>query len=306
MKYKSLLVLALIMVVSVTNAQDVIVTMDGQKIDAKILEVSKSDIKYKEKDYLDGPTFVLETAEISSIIYGNGKVVSYVSKQEAAQEPEKVVEEPIKAEKADFLLDLDSTTRQTLLEYLDGRPKKLVALSGGYSKLYSKNRKVYFDLDFDDAERVVYDLGDDDPISKGKLQTYLKEENVELNKYFIAKSACEIFNQKLLLDKCRLFPITRFDPKNVDQNTHKMLLHITRIDVGSDAIGRMANGQSYAGGAVISGYIEIIDAYTDTLCCIIVVDRVSGLGSKFPNVRIRYAVEELISNQLFHIKKFDD
>lgn len=174
MKYKSLLVLALIMVASVTNAQDVIVTMDGQKIDAKILEVSKSEIKYKEKDYLDGPTFVLETAEISSIIYGNGKVVSYISKQEAAQEPEKVVEEPIKAEKADFLLDLDSTTRQTLLEYLDGRPKKLVALSGGYSKLYSKNRKVYFDLDFDDAERVVYDLGDDDPISKGKLQTYLK------------------------------------------------------------------------------------------------------------------------------------
>ena len=62
-------------------AQDIIVTTDAKKIEAKILEVSKTEIKYKEQDNLDGPTFVLGTDEISSIIYSNGKVVLYGAKE---------------------------------------------------------------------------------------------------------------------------------------------------------------------------------------------------------------------------------
>ena len=62
-------------------AQDVIVTKDSKKIDAKILEVSKSEIKYKEADNLEGPTFVLEVDDINSIIYSNGKVVLYNDQQ---------------------------------------------------------------------------------------------------------------------------------------------------------------------------------------------------------------------------------
>lgn len=58
-------------------AQDIIITTDAQKIEAKILEVSKTEIKYKEKSNLDGPTFILETKEISSIIYSNGQVKVY-------------------------------------------------------------------------------------------------------------------------------------------------------------------------------------------------------------------------------------
>ena len=58
-------------------AQDIIVTTDEKKIDAKILEVSKSEIKYKDFDNLDGPVFILETSDINSIIYSNGKVTIY-------------------------------------------------------------------------------------------------------------------------------------------------------------------------------------------------------------------------------------
>ncbi len=56
-------------------AQDIIVTNKAQKIDAKILEVTSSEIRYKELDNLDGPTFILRIDEINSIIYANGKVV---------------------------------------------------------------------------------------------------------------------------------------------------------------------------------------------------------------------------------------
>lgn len=56
---------------------DIIITTDAQKIEAKIIEVSKTEIKYKEIDNLDGPTFILATEEINSIIYANGKVTAY-------------------------------------------------------------------------------------------------------------------------------------------------------------------------------------------------------------------------------------
>lgn len=55
-------------------AQDIIVTTDSKKIEAKILEVSESDVRYKEMDNLEGPTFVLSTRKIDSIVYSNGKV----------------------------------------------------------------------------------------------------------------------------------------------------------------------------------------------------------------------------------------
>ena len=74
---RAIFVMATLLTTLATWAQDIIITTDAQKIEAKILEVSKSEIRYKEKDNLDGPTFVLGTDEINSIIYSNGKVVLY-------------------------------------------------------------------------------------------------------------------------------------------------------------------------------------------------------------------------------------
>lgn len=74
---KLVICLAVMWIASAVYAQDIIVTTDAQKIEAKITEVSKSEIRYKESDNLDGPTFVLGTEDISTIIYANGKVVLY-------------------------------------------------------------------------------------------------------------------------------------------------------------------------------------------------------------------------------------
>ena len=58
-------------------AQDVIVTTDSKKIEAKIVEVSSTQVKYLEFNMLEGPIFVLSTDEISSIIFSNGQVKAY-------------------------------------------------------------------------------------------------------------------------------------------------------------------------------------------------------------------------------------
>lgn len=74
---KFLFIVCALMAAVTLFAQDIIVTKEAQKIDAKILEVSTSEIRYKELDNLDGPVFMLRTDEINSIIYANGKVVLY-------------------------------------------------------------------------------------------------------------------------------------------------------------------------------------------------------------------------------------
>jgi TonB family protein len=75
---KKLLFLFLTLVAfACVSAQDIIVTKEAKKIEAKITEVSKAEIRYKELDNLDGPTFILSTDNIVTIIYANGKVVIY-------------------------------------------------------------------------------------------------------------------------------------------------------------------------------------------------------------------------------------
>ncbi len=67
----------MLIVAGFVSAQDVIITNDSRKIDAQIIEVSQTEVKYKEKSNPNGPTFVLNTQEINSIIYANGSVSTY-------------------------------------------------------------------------------------------------------------------------------------------------------------------------------------------------------------------------------------
>ena len=75
-KYFQILLAVFMLVVFpvVLQAQDVIITKASQKIEAKILEVSTSEVKYKKQNNLEGPVFVMATTEINSVIYANGEV----------------------------------------------------------------------------------------------------------------------------------------------------------------------------------------------------------------------------------------
>lgn len=90
-------------------AQDIIVTLDAKKIEAKITEVSKSEIRYKEADNLEGPTFVIETKEISSIIYANGKVVLYNDKQSSESIVQECTEREVTEQKVVVDFELEGT-----------------------------------------------------------------------------------------------------------------------------------------------------------------------------------------------------
>jgi len=53
-------------------AQELIVKKDGTKIEAKVLEIGETDIKYKKASHLDGPTYLVSVANVVCIRFEDG------------------------------------------------------------------------------------------------------------------------------------------------------------------------------------------------------------------------------------------
>jgi len=58
-------------------AQDVIVTRDSKKIEARVTEISVDMVKYRMFDNLDGPVYSLPKSNIVSIVFQNGLVETF-------------------------------------------------------------------------------------------------------------------------------------------------------------------------------------------------------------------------------------
>jgi len=157
---KSIACFAMLVFAAVVSAQDVIITLDAQKIDAKILEVSKTEIKYKEKNNLNGPTFILETKEISSVIYENGKVVLY--NQEASVNTKKE-ESSYPVQSQSSIPTIDDNTAEILL--LSGQTiiAQISDLEANYIS-YSINDNSYI-LSASQIEKVTF-------LKNGQVKTY--------------------------------------------------------------------------------------------------------------------------------------
>jgi hypothetical protein len=76
---KIIIVLAAVMTYSVCQAQDVIVKKDGNTIVSKVIEVNKTDIRYKKFSNPNGPTYTIDIAEVLSVNYENGEKDTFSS-----------------------------------------------------------------------------------------------------------------------------------------------------------------------------------------------------------------------------------
>jgi hypothetical protein len=59
------------------KAQDIITKSNGEEIQAKILEISDTEIKYKKFSYQTGPTYTVKKSDVVSIKYPNGDIENY-------------------------------------------------------------------------------------------------------------------------------------------------------------------------------------------------------------------------------------
>ena len=98
MKKKIFLLLLMVGQFMASSAKDVIVMKNTTPIEAKVLEVTPTEVKYKKISNLEGPIFVIYRSEINTIVYENGEVESFV--QESATNTDKA-NTPQQAETSD-------------------------------------------------------------------------------------------------------------------------------------------------------------------------------------------------------------
>lgn len=77
MKKLIVLLIGCLSVAQVCVAQDVIVTRDSKRIDAKVEEISETEVRYHRQDNPAGPVFVMPTSQIASIVFANGDVTTF-------------------------------------------------------------------------------------------------------------------------------------------------------------------------------------------------------------------------------------
>lgn len=68
------------------EAQDIIIFTNGDEVEAKVVEVSDTEIKYKTWSNLNGPTWVKKTTEIFMIHYENGTKQTFSTAQKLQQQ----------------------------------------------------------------------------------------------------------------------------------------------------------------------------------------------------------------------------
>jgi len=81
-KMKKLLLLFLVFLSITAYSQDIIVTSNGNKIEAKVTEVEVDVIKYKKFGDNNGPTYTMKKTEIATILYENGNVDVFKKEQQ--------------------------------------------------------------------------------------------------------------------------------------------------------------------------------------------------------------------------------
>ena len=72
MKAKLILTCVLVALCGNAFAQDIIRTIDGRSIEAKVLEINDNDIIYKTFDNPDGPDYRLPISRVARIVFQNG------------------------------------------------------------------------------------------------------------------------------------------------------------------------------------------------------------------------------------------
>jgi hypothetical protein len=70
--FRTLILMAMYCISNTIHAQDVITKRDGIDIQAKIIEITPSEVKYKRYDNPEGPTYHILKGEVLMIRYENG------------------------------------------------------------------------------------------------------------------------------------------------------------------------------------------------------------------------------------------
>lgn len=190
-------------------AQDQIFKKDNTKIDAKILEINQTEIRYKLFTYQEGPTIVISKSDVAMIIYQNGSHevfntepappqnnapqvisyrdydrVNYLKEREAeAARQQRLFDTLTKTKQVVFLNLLDvfngSIGLSYLREFAHNKLNVYVPLSAGFTDAWSSNTFNLVTTHYSNVQQFKYDrkvieagLGINYQVSNRRAVTY--------------------------------------------------------------------------------------------------------------------------------------
>lgn len=138
---RNILFLILSLSAAVFKAQEKIIKKNGNQIEAKIIEIGKSAVTYKNQDHPDGPTYSLEKKEIYQIIYNNGKTETLGKFSNAGEAKEWIV-----SKINEFGIDRNTSSQRLKAEF-DGNKLRINSVN--------KKGKIVDDGGIWDLENIV-------------------------------------------------------------------------------------------------------------------------------------------------------
>lgn len=127
MKKRVFILFLLVTAMQYCFAQDVIVTRNEERIEAKVEEISDTEVRYHRQDNLNGPVFVMSTSHVAAIVFANGEVKLFDKQMENKQQPS----QDIQSGNNSFSLNWGKN-----VEYASGTKMDLTAGSFYYGKTY--------------------------------------------------------------------------------------------------------------------------------------------------------------------------
>ena len=198
---KVIFIFAIILLISVNGfSQDIIIKYDSVKIEAKVIEVGLSTVKYKKFSNQDGPVYVISKSDIKEITYQNGERDIFNNESVASDAPEF-------KENKDLLKSLAAKGNRV---YIDTQDKNAAIHAGkklknlGYWKITDNKNIADFVLSFDieynwdstngyaefinpktnevfyKTERCFADISDDMNLKRGIIYKIINDDIVPL------------------------------------------------------------------------------------------------------------------------------
>jgi hypothetical protein len=168
MKTKLQFLAAMLLMAAVSFSQDKIYRKNGKVVQAKVLEISSSEVKYREFSNPDGPIYVLEADRIIKIVFEDGKVEKF---EVDIKDPEKYIGQRNKAIKLDFLGPLIGYSQFSYEKA--SKPGKSFELSAGIIGLGKSWHIDYYDTRFREVKRNQFGFFASGGFKFGKLPDFI-------------------------------------------------------------------------------------------------------------------------------------
>ena len=144
---KKVINILFLLVVSFSSiyAQDIIITNDAIRIDAKILEITDYEVKYTQYGDPNERVATINTSSIASIVFENGEVHTFKQPEQIIVAPEVKGEDPVSQLLKDFEMSDSEKGEENENTSTEEEDEDFVEYIPGMKFTFDKRRYVYGD-----------------------------------------------------------------------------------------------------------------------------------------------------------------